>query len=105
MFAVKINTNGELIVSRCVCALNPLEGDGPVVAVAPQPAVLSAERAKESYGQILKSSAVIGGSSVLNICIGIVRTKAMAMLLGPAGFGLFGLYGSIQNLTQSVVGM
>ena len=29
----------------------------------------------------------------------------MAMLLGPAGFGLFGLYGSIQNLTQSIAGM
>ena len=27
------------------------------------------------------------------------------MLLGPAGFGLFGLYGSIQNLTQSIAGM
>ena len=29
----------------------------------------------------------------------------MAMLLGPAGFGLFGLYGSIADLTQSVAGM
>ena len=29
----------------------------------------------------------------------------MAMLLGPAGFGLFGLYGSIANLTQSLAGM
>jgi antigen flippase len=62
-------------------------------------------RDKESYGQILKSSALIGGSQVANIAIGIVRTKAMAMLLGPAGFGLFGLYGSIANLTQSLAGM
>jgi antigen flippase len=60
---------------------------------------------RESYGQILKSSALIGGSQVANIAIGIVRTKAMAMLLGPAGFGLFGLYGSIANLTQSLAGM
>jgi PST family polysaccharide transporter len=29
----------------------------------------------------------------------------MAVLLGPAGFGLFGLYGSIANLTQSIAGM
>lgn len=29
----------------------------------------------------------------------------MALLLGPSGFGLFGLYGSIQNLTQIVAGM
>ena len=60
---------------------------------------------KQSYGQILKSSALVGGSSVVNIAIGIVRTKAMAVLLGPAGFGLFGLYGSIASLTQSIAGM
>jgi enterobacterial common antigen flippase len=60
---------------------------------------------KHTYGQILKSSALVGGSSVLNIAIGIVRTKAMAMLLGPAGFGLAGLYSSVADLTQSVAGM
>ena len=60
---------------------------------------------KDSYGQILKSSALIGGSSVLNIAIGIIRTKAMAVLLGPDGFGLMGVYGSIANLAQSIAGM
>ncbi|MGE5644771.1 MAG: O-antigen translocase [Acidobacteriota bacterium] len=60
---------------------------------------------ESSYGQILKSSALIGGSQAMNIAIGIVRTKAMALLLGPAGFGLFGLYGSVINFTQSIAGM
>ena len=60
---------------------------------------------EHTYGQILKSSALIGGSSVLNIGIGIVRTKAMAVLLGPAGFGLMGLYGSIADLAVSIAGM
>src|ERR1700721_2511591 len=60
---------------------------------------------KGTYGQIVKSSALVGGSSVLNIAIGIVRTKVMAVLLGPAGFGLFGLYGSIVTLTQTLAGM
>jgi enterobacterial common antigen flippase len=60
---------------------------------------------KATYGQILKSSALIGGSSVLNIGIGIVRTKVMAVLLGPAGVGLFGLYSSVADLTQSIAGM
>jgi antigen flippase len=68
---------------------------------AGQPASLE----KHSYGQILKSSALVGGSSAVNIALGIVRTKAMAVLLGPAGFGLFGLYGSIVNLTQNLAGM
>ena len=60
---------------------------------------------KHTYGQILKSSALVGGSQILNIAIGIARTKAMAMLLGPGGFGLAGLYGSIVDLTQSLAGM
>src|SRR5262245_22520875 len=58
-----------------------------------------------SYGQILKSSALIGGASTLNIAIGIVRTKAMAVLLGPAGFGLLGVYASIIDLAVSVAGL
>ena len=60
---------------------------------------------KNTYGQILKSSALFGGSSLLNIAIGIVRTKAMAVLLGPAGIGLLGLYGSIADLAHSIAGM
>ena len=48
-----------------------------------------------SYGQILKSSALIGGSSVINILLGIIRTKFLAVLLGPSGVGLMGLYNSI----------
>jgi enterobacterial common antigen flippase len=74
----------------------------------PQPMteIVPAEKAEKStYGQILKSTALVGGSSALNIVIGMVRAKSMAMLLGPAGFGLFGLYSSIANLTQSVAGM
>ncbi len=60
---------------------------------------------KHTYGQILKSSALIGGSSVLKIAIGIIRTKAMAVFLGPAGFGLLGVYGSIADLAQAIAGM
>lgn len=60
---------------------------------------------KDSYGQIFKSSALIGGSSVINVAIGIIRTKAMAVLLGPAGFGLIGVYGSIIDLAHSLAGM
>lgn len=60
---------------------------------------------RTSYGEILKSSTLVGGSSVLNSGIGILRTKALAILLGPAGFGLFGIYSSIVNLTQSIAGI
>jgi enterobacterial common antigen flippase len=60
---------------------------------------------KHTYGQILHSSALIGGSSVLNIAIGIVGTKAMAVLLGPAGFGLFAIYNSIAELALNIASM
>jgi antigen flippase len=56
--------------------------------------------AGRSYGQILKSSALVGGSSPLNVLIGMVRTKVMAVLLG-----IFGVYGAIATLTQTVAGM
>jgi antigen flippase len=72
-------------------------------------AVLEAEQiatsTEETYGEILKSSALVGGSSALNIVIRIVRTKAMAFLLGPAGFGLAGLYGAVESFTENVAGM
>ena len=67
--------------------------NNPLAASSLQEMPESAEVAtaeKHTYGQILKSSALIGGSSVLTIAIGIVRTKATAVLLGPAGFGLLG---------------
>ena len=75
----------------------------PSLESPPKPAPSVPEQS--SYGQILKSSALVGGSSAMNTVIGIVRTKALAVLLGPAGFGLFGLYGSIASLTQSVAGI
>lgn len=81
--------------SPCSCP----SGEG--VSPAPE----SAGVGKHTYGQILRSSALIGGSSVLNIGIGVVRTKAMAILLGPAGFGLMSLYGSIFDLALSVAAM
>jgi enterobacterial common antigen flippase len=73
-------------------------------AVQTHPAPVNAGR-RGTYGQIVKSSALIGGASLFNIAFGIVRTKAMALLLGPSGVGLFGLYNSIYDLTRSVAGL
>jgi enterobacterial common antigen flippase len=60
---------------------------------------------EHTYAQILKSTAMVGGSSVVNIAFGVVRTKAMALFLGPAGVGLMGLYSSVADLTQSLAGL
>jgi PST family polysaccharide transporter len=58
-----------------------------------------------SYGQVLKSSTLIGVSSLANVALGIVRTKVFALLLGPAGIGLLGLYSSVADLARSLAGL
>jgi enterobacterial common antigen flippase len=65
----------------------------------------AATPAKPSYGEILKSSALVGFSTLINLVIGQIRIKAMAVWLGPTGFGLMGLYGSIADIAQSIAGM
>jgi enterobacterial common antigen flippase len=57
------------------------------------------------YRQILKSSALIGSSSLVNAVLGIVRAKAMALLVGPAGVGLMGALTSVFDLTRCVAEM
>lgn len=56
----------------------------------------------DGFRVILKSSALIGASSLINVGLGALRTKAMAVLLGPAGFGLLGAFGMILDLARSV---
>lgn len=58
-----------------------------------------------SYRQILRSSSIIGGASVINIVIGLVRMKAVAVLLGPAGVGLIGLFTNLVALVSNVAGL
>lgn len=75
----------------------------PDALMAAQPATRGV--AKNTYGEILKSTTLIGGSSLANLAIGIVRTKAMAVLLGPVGFGLMGIFSSIADMTRSIAEM
>jgi antigen flippase len=76
---------------------NPIKNHA---AVAPTEAA-----GQSSYGRILKSSSVIGGSQVISYAIGLFRTKAVALLLGPAGVGFIGLYNSIIEVSKTVSGM
>ncbi|WP_290885920.1 O-antigen translocase [Arenimonas sp.] len=51
-----------------------------------------------SYRQILRSSSITGGAAFINVLVSLLRTKAAAVLLGPAGVGLLGLF---QNVMES----
>lgn len=55
-----------------------------------------------SYRTILRASSIIGGASVVRILSGLIKMKVAAVLLGPAGVGLVGLY---QNLIQTAGGI
>ena len=58
-----------------------------------------------SYRQILRSSSIIGGASVINILVGLLRAKAVALILGPAGVGLFGLFTNIVATASTLSGL
>ncbi|MCV9967062.1 O-antigen translocase [Pararhizobium sp. BT-229] len=59
----------------------------------------------QSYTQILKSTALIGGSSLVTVGFSIIRNKAIALILGPDGVGLMGIYGSIADIAQTLAGL
>jgi enterobacterial common antigen flippase len=62
-------------------------------------------QAEHSYRQILNSSVLIGGSSVVTTLAAIARNKVVAVFLGPAGVGLMGLYGSTTSVVVTLAGM
>lgn len=67
--------------------------------------VARAEGGRKSYERIFVSTFVIGGASVMNIVIGLVRMKAVALLLGPAGVGLIGLLGTLMTTAATITQM
>lgn len=51
-----------------------------------------------SYANILKYTGLFGGVQALNILVGIVRNKLVALILGPQGMGLMSLFNSTTRL-------
>lgn len=56
---------------------------------------------KNSYGDVLKSTTFFGGVQVMQILIQFVRSKTIAVVLGPSGIGFFGLVTSTLSLIES----
>jgi O-antigen/teichoic acid export membrane protein len=57
---------------------------------------------QSSYRSIMKATSLFGGVQVFNIVIAIVRSKIIAVLLGPAGMGIVGLLNSTTGLVSSL---
>ena len=56
---------------------------------------------QSSYKQIFKATSIFGGVQVFNILISIIRAKFIAVIVGPAGIGLFGLLTATLGLISS----
>lgn len=58
-----------------------------------------------SKKSILSSTSIIGGSSVITIFLSIIKSKAVALILGPTGTGLIGALQSSISLIQTTSGL
>jgi PST family polysaccharide transporter len=59
----------------------------------------------KSYGQILKSSSIMGGTAGITMLLSMLRTKFAAVLIGTAGAGLLANFGAIQGLVGTLAGL
>lgn len=66
------------------------------------------KESESSYKQILKATSIFGGVQVFNILISIVRSKFIAVILGPIGIGISGMLtattGIVSGLTNFGLG-
>lgn len=60
---------------------------------------------KKSYGEILKSSSIMGGAAVFTMLFGMIRTKFAAIYLGSMGVGVIASYTAIQGLIGIIAGL
>ncbi len=60
------------------------------------------EEATSSYRQIFKATSLFGGVQVFQILISVVRSKLVAVLIGPAGMGIFGLLNSTTGFISAL---
>lgn len=58
-----------------------------------------------SYRHIFRSTSLFGGVQGLNVLIGIVRNKCVAVILGPSGMGLLSLYNATVKLMSDATSM
>lgn len=63
------------------------------------------QQERSSHKQILRSSFIIGGASVINILVGLLRMKVVAVLLGPAGVGLIGILNNLMATGANIAAL
>lgn len=60
---------------------------------------------KKSYYEVLKSTSIFGGVQIVQILVQIIRSKIVAIFLGPSGLGLLSLFNSTISLVASITNL
>lgn len=60
---------------------------------------------KQSYRNVLNATSLFGGVQVVNIIISLIRTKAIALLIGPLGMGIASLLVSTMELINGLTNL
>ncbi len=60
---------------------------------------------KSSYRKILQATSVFGGVQLFTVLISLVRSKLIAILLGPAGMGIAGMFATSISLISSLTNL
>ena len=60
---------------------------------------------KVSFRRILAATSIVGGATALTILIGVLRTKLIALAVGPEGIGLMGVFTNIMGVAAAIGGM
>lgn len=60
---------------------------------------------QSSYRQIMKATSIFGGVQVFNIIISIIRSKFVAVLLGPGGMGIYSLLTSTTSFVEKLTNL
>ena len=63
------------------------------------------ETEQSSYRSIFKATSLFGGVKVYTIILSILRTKVIAVILGPTGVGIIGLYQTALSMVQGYTSM
>lgn len=52
--------------------------------------------------RVLKAMSVFGGVQVMGVLCSVIRMKFVALWLGPAGVGLFGIYNGAADMLRTL---
>ena len=60
---------------------------------------------RQSYRKVLNATSLFGGVQVINIIISLVRSKVIALLIGPFGMGISSLLLSTMRLINGITNL